>query len=268
MNTTNSLASTNSVRPELVEGVAVDIKARYLKLHDEFHEFMQTENLFNKNNNFHIYVVTLGAHFVDVLEGFHIIISHKARMTQAPVLLLRGLYETMVTLLYLADANNKSEECLISRFNSILYTDICKREELDSKIKSVFPNLIEGEAQKVAVIAKNNLKSINGVKFVNVFDMIESINKDQAQSFHLTYKKLSETAHPNIEGMRSILDLKNRKITLFDRSDSHTLMWLECAANFIDGALQASKQLLNPVRTEPVEVNENPSTSSGRTDVV
>ena len=264
MSTTNSLASTNSVRPELVEGVALDIKARYLKLHNEFHEFMQTENLFNKNNNFHIYVVTLGAHFVDVLEGFHIIISHKARMTQAPVLLLRGLYETVVRLLYLADGIDKSERCFQSRFDSIQLTDICERTKLDNNTKTVFSNLSDGAAQEELKIQKERLIS-SGIKIVSIPIMLDAINKGAKEQYYLTYRKLSETAHPNIEGMRSILDFDEKKITLFNRSDSDTLMWLECAASFTEGALQALKQLLTPVRTEPVEVNMNPSTSSGRT---
>jgi hypothetical protein len=228
---------------------------------------MRTENLFNKNNNSHIYVTTLAAHFADVLEGFHIVISHKARMTQAPVLLLRGLFETIVRLLYLADGILKSERCFKTRFDSILLTDICERTKLDNDIKIVFSNLSDGAGQKNLKIEKEKLIR-TGIKIVSIPIMLDAINKDAKKQCYFIYRKLSETAHPNIEGMRSILDFDDKKITLFNRSDNDTLMWLECAANFTDGALQALKQLLTPVRTEPVEINMNPSTSSGRTGVV
>jgi hypothetical protein len=254
---------TPSVRPEPVEGFATDEKARFLKLSDEFHTFLRQPNLYDERDKTHKLSVLLAESFADFLEGFYVVSIYEAPLKQAPALLLRGMYEVMVKLLYLADkAHTRSDvqSELIVRTDSILLKDRIDNDPRISLEKKV------GTAKQR--FDKDRASFHASAKDLNIPEMLRQINSTTVDQCYLTYRSLSELSHASIERMRSSSNRATEQIRVFNRTAEEMVMWYECASNFTEGALQALKQLLTPVRTEPVEVNMNPSTSSGRTGFV
>jgi hypothetical protein len=265
---------TPSVRPEPVEGFATDEKARFLKLSDEFHTFLRQPNLYDERDKTHKLSVLLAESFADFLEGFYVVSIYEAPLKQAPALLLRGMYEVMVKLLYLADkAHTRSDvqSELIVRTDSILLKDRIELRKLHELLDKD-PRISLEKKEKVGTAKqrfdKDRASFHASAKDLNIPEMLRQINSTTVDQCYLTYRSLSELSHASIERMRSSSNRATEQIRVFNRTAEEMVMWYECASNFTEGALQALKQLLTPVRTEPVEVNMNPSTSSGRTGVV
>ena len=260
-----------SVRPEPVEGFAADEKARFLKLRHEFHAFLQQPNLYDKRDKTHKLSVLLAESFADFSGGFYAVSIYEAPLKQAPALLLRGMYEVMVKLLYLADkAHTRSDvqSELIVRTDSILLKDRDELRKLHGLLDKdpAIPAAIKkkyGTAQQRFDADRESFHI--DAKALKIPEMLRQINPTTVDQCYLTHRSLSELSHASIERMRSSSNRATEQIRVFNRTAEEMVIWCECASNFTEGALQALKQLLTPVRTEPVEVNMNPSTSSGRT---
>jgi Family of unknown function (DUF5677) len=263
---TNPDNLANSVRPEFVEGASADellvVLKQYQKTFQKFDIFCKNEYSYSEKKRAQIFESLLLAQVYEHATLLRAITESEQRLYAPLTAIFRGLFESAVKLIWLL------LECSeVNRHQQLEVSSILEEWKFKKNLHAIqvlcHCKLITQEAELTARLKEISSEyTLENVKKHNLTTLkittdIAPYLRESKKDLYAIYRIYSGSLHGNLDALGRQY-IRNGSITLFNHALERFMEIYGLSSEILESILQLFQ----------AQAKINPSTSSGRTDVV